>query len=37
LDEFAKEMAVLLMDNCPSLIVSDVMWSLFSPRHECAS
>jgi hypothetical protein len=25
LDEFAKEMAVLLMDNCPSLIVSDVM------------
>jgi hypothetical protein len=37
LDEFAEEMAVLLMDNCPSHISCVVMGSLFSPRHECAS
>jgi hypothetical protein len=37
LDEFAEEMSVLLMENCPSQITCIVMWSIFSPRHECTS
>jgi hypothetical protein len=37
LDGFAEETGVLLMDNCPSLVMSRMISSVFSPRHECPS
>jgi hypothetical protein len=35
LDEFAEEIGVLLVDNCPSHVA--MIWSISSLRHECAS
>jgi hypothetical protein len=37
LDAFTKETGVLLMDNCPSRVMSLIISSVFSPRHECPS
>jgi hypothetical protein len=37
LDGFAEETGVLLMDNCPSHVMSLMISSVLSPRHECAS
>jgi hypothetical protein len=37
LDGFAEETGVLLMDNCPSPVMSQMISSVFSPKHECAS
>jgi hypothetical protein len=37
LDGFAEETGVLLMDNCPSHVLSLILSSAFSRRHECAS
>jgi hypothetical protein len=37
LDGFAEETGVLLMNNCPNHVMSLIMSSVFSPRHECAS
>jgi hypothetical protein len=34
---FAEETGVLLIDNCPSHVMSLMISSVFSPRHECAS
>jgi hypothetical protein len=35
LDGFAEETGVLLMDNCSSHVMSLIISSVFSPRHEC--
>jgi hypothetical protein len=37
LDEFAEEAGVLLMDNCPSHVMSLMISSVFSRKHGCAS
>jgi hypothetical protein len=36
-DGFADETGVLLMNNCPNHVLSLMIPSVFSPRHECAS
>jgi hypothetical protein len=36
-DAFTKETGVLLMVNCPSRVMSLIISSVFSPRHECPS
>jgi hypothetical protein len=36
LDGFVEETGVLLMDNCPSHVMSLMISWVFSPRHECA-
>jgi hypothetical protein len=37
LDAFTEGTGVLLMDNCASHVISRMLLSVFSPRHECAS